>query len=87
VAIDLRAAKLGRLLNLTPEQIGDMALKNVIHLPFGFVGNNGTLFGVEPDGSGLVRTVPLRFWPMKPTSGPNISRASQCSIFVPALSI
>lgn len=32
---------------------GDLALKNVIHLPYGFKGNNGALFGVEPDGVGI----------------------------------
>lgn len=36
--------------NKTAEEIGAAVLKNVVHLPFGFVGNNGALFGVEPDG-------------------------------------
>jgi len=49
-AFSLDAVTTGQLQGLTPEQIGDLALKNVIHLPFGFVGSNGALFGVEPDG-------------------------------------
>jgi DNA-binding beta-propeller fold protein YncE len=49
-ALSLDAVAAGQLAGLTPEQIGAAALKNVIHLPFGFVGNNGALFGVEPDG-------------------------------------
>jgi DNA-binding beta-propeller fold protein YncE len=54
VAVDLNVVRrLGQRQNLTPEQIGDVALKNVVHLPFGFVGNNGALFGVEPDGVGI----------------------------------
>ncbi|HET6406817.1 MAG TPA: hypothetical protein VFG14_02965 [Chthoniobacteraceae bacterium] len=35
---------------LTPDQVGDRTLKNVVHLPFGIKGSNGALFGVEPDG-------------------------------------
>lgn len=54
VAIDLNAVRqLGYRHNLTPEQVGDVALKNVVHLPFGFIGSNGALFGVEPDGVGI----------------------------------
>ena len=50
-AVDLTAIALGQMLGLTPEAIGDLALKNVVHLPFGFIGSNGALFGVEPDGA------------------------------------
>lgn len=49
-ALSLDAVATGQMAGLSPEQIGDAALKNVIHLPFGFKGNNGALFGVEPDG-------------------------------------
>jgi DNA-binding beta-propeller fold protein YncE len=35
---------------LSSEGMGSLMLRSVIHLPFGFVGNNGALFGVEPDG-------------------------------------
>ncbi|MGI8604031.1 MAG: YncE family protein [Verrucomicrobiales bacterium] len=49
-AIDLTAVTEGQELGLSPGQIGDLALKNVIHLPYGFKGSDGKLFGVEPDG-------------------------------------
>jgi hypothetical protein len=52
-AIDLNVVRLGQRRGWTPEQIGNLALKNVVHLPFGFIGNNGALFGVEPDGVGI----------------------------------
>lgn len=52
-AIDLNVVRWGQRRGLTPEQIGDIALKNVVHLPYGFIGNNGALFGVEPDGVGI----------------------------------
>jgi hypothetical protein len=35
---------------LPPEDVGDLALIDVAHLPFGFVGEDGDLFGVRPDG-------------------------------------
>ncbi len=53
VAIDLDAVRRGQRGGLTPEQIGDRALQGVIHLPYGYVGSNGALFGVEPDGIGI----------------------------------
>jgi len=53
VAVDLDAVRWGQRRGWTPEQIGNAALKNVVHLPFGFIGNNGALFGVEPDGVGI----------------------------------
>ena len=53
VSLSLDDVTLGRQQGLTPEQIGDMALKTVLHLPFGFIGRNGALFGVEPDGVGI----------------------------------
>ncbi|MGI8601547.1 MAG: YncE family protein [Verrucomicrobiales bacterium] len=49
-AIDLTEVTEGQELGLSPEQIGALALKNVIHLPYGFKGSDGKLFGVEPDG-------------------------------------
>ena len=49
-AVDLTEVTDGQHLGLTPEQVGDLALKNVFHLPYGFKGSNGALFGVEPDG-------------------------------------
>lgn len=49
-AVDLTEVGRGIENGLTPEQIGDLALKNVVHLPFGYKGQNGALFGVEPDG-------------------------------------
>lgn len=52
-ALSLDAVTLGQQQGLTPEQVGDLALKKVLHLPFGFKGNNGALFGVEPDGVGI----------------------------------
>lgn len=52
-AVDLTVVAPGELLGLTPEQIGDLALKNVVHLPYGFVGSDGKLYGVEPDGVGI----------------------------------
>jgi DNA-binding beta-propeller fold protein YncE len=53
VSLSLDDVTLGRQQGLAPEQIGDIALKKVLHLPFGFVGRNGALFGVEPDGVGI----------------------------------
>lgn len=35
---------------LAPEAVGDRLLRSVVHLPYGYVGSNGGLFGVEPDG-------------------------------------
>jgi DNA-binding beta-propeller fold protein YncE len=52
-SLSLDAVTLGQQQGLTPEAIGDMALRKVLHLPFGFTGNNGALFGVEPDGVGI----------------------------------
>ena len=52
-ALSLDVVSLGQMQGLTPEQVGDAALENVVHLPFGFVGNNGELFGVEPDGAAI----------------------------------
>jgi len=49
-SLSLDAVTLGRQQGLTPEAIGDLALKKVLHLPFGFAGRTGGLFGVEPDG-------------------------------------
>ena len=55
-AIDMTAVTLGQEQGgLTPEQIGDAALKNVVHLPHGFRNNVNTgpgpkFRGVEPDG-------------------------------------
>jgi hypothetical protein len=55
-AIDLTAVTAGQEAGtLTPEEIGDSALKNVVHLPHGFRNNvtaaTGLKFrGVEPDG-------------------------------------
>jgi hypothetical protein len=53
VSVSLDNVTLGVQQGLTPEQVGDLALRKVLHLPFGFVGNNGALFGVEPDGVGI----------------------------------
>jgi hypothetical protein len=52
-ALDLNAVRWGQWRGWTPEQIGDTALKGVVHLPYGFIGSNGALFGVEPDGVGI----------------------------------
>jgi len=52
-SLSLDAVTLGQQQGLSPEAIGDIALRKVLHLPFGFVGNNGALFGVEPDGVGI----------------------------------
>ena len=52
-SLSLDAVTLGRQQGLTPEAIGDLALKKVLHLPFGFIGRTGTLLGVEPDGVGI----------------------------------
>lgn len=52
-AIDLNEVRRGQRRGMAPEAIGDRALKNVVHLPYGFVGSNGALFGVEPDGVGI----------------------------------
>ena len=55
-AIDMTAITLGQEQGgLTPEQIGDAALKSVVHLPHGFRNNVNTATGlkfrgVEPDG-------------------------------------
>jgi DNA-binding beta-propeller fold protein YncE len=50
-AIDMTAVVVGQEQgSLTPEQIGDMALKKVVHLPHGFKNSAGALRGVEPDG-------------------------------------
>lgn len=49
-AVDLTAVVTGLQQGLPPEAIGDLALKNVVHLPYGFVGSDGELYGVEPDG-------------------------------------
>ena len=49
-ALDLDAITHGLQQGMTPEALGNLALKNVIHLPYGFIGNNGRQFGVEPDG-------------------------------------
>ena len=55
-AIDMTAITLGQEQGaLTPEQIGDAALKSVVHLPHGFRNNVNTptglkFRGVEPDG-------------------------------------
>lgn len=35
---------------LSPADVGDLALANVVHLPFGFEGEDKDLFGVMPDG-------------------------------------
>jgi hypothetical protein len=51
--LSLDAVTLGQQQGLAPEVIGAQALKKVVHLPYGFVGNNGALFGVEPDGVGI----------------------------------
>jgi hypothetical protein len=53
LSLDAVTLALQQGLTLTPEEIGDLALKNVLHLPYGFIGNNGALFGVEPDGVGI----------------------------------
>lgn len=53
VALDLNAVRCDQNRGWTPEQIGDAALKGVVHLPYGFIGSNGALFGVEPDGVGI----------------------------------
>jgi hypothetical protein len=52
-SVSLDAVTLGQQQGMSPEAIGDIALRKVLHLPFGFVGNNGALFGVEPDGVGI----------------------------------
>jgi DNA-binding beta-propeller fold protein YncE len=52
-SLSLDVVALGQQQGLTPEQIGNLALKGVLHLPFGFIGRNGALFGVEPDGVGI----------------------------------
>jgi hypothetical protein len=49
-AVDLTEVLAGLQLGLSPEAIGDLALKNVVHLPYGYVGSDGELYGVEPDG-------------------------------------
>jgi DNA-binding beta-propeller fold protein YncE len=51
--LSLDSVTRGRQQGLAPEAIGALALKKVLHLPFGFKGNNGALFGVEPDGVGI----------------------------------
>lgn len=53
VSLSLDAVTLGQQEGMSPEAIGDIALRKVLHLPFGYVGNNGQLFGVEPDGVGI----------------------------------
>jgi DNA-binding beta-propeller fold protein YncE len=52
-SVSLDAVTLGQQQGMSPEAIGDIALRKVLHLPFGFKGNNGALFGVEPDGVGI----------------------------------
>lgn len=49
-ALDLRGLRHHCNAVETPEAIGDRVLQSVVHLPFGYVGSNGQLFGVEPDG-------------------------------------
>lgn len=49
-SLSLDAVTIAQGQGLTPEQIGDLALKKVLFLPFGFIGRNGARFGVEPDG-------------------------------------
>ena len=51
-SLSLDVVALGQQQGLSPQQIGNLALKGVLHLPFGFIGRNGALFGVEPDGVG-----------------------------------
>jgi len=52
-SVSLDAVTIGQQQGMSPEAIGDIALRKVLHLPFGYVGNNGALFGVEPDGVGI----------------------------------
>lgn len=48
--VDLNVALEQHDLGASPEEAGDMALVTVVHLPFGFIGEDGALYGVEPDG-------------------------------------
>lgn len=50
VALDLRGLRRHCNSVETPEAVGDTVLQSVVHLPYGYVGSNGQLFGVEPDG-------------------------------------
>jgi DNA-binding beta-propeller fold protein YncE len=50
-AVDMTVVTMSQELGtLTPEQIGDLALKNVVHLPHGFKNSAGAIRGVECDG-------------------------------------
>jgi hypothetical protein len=49
-AVSLSVVAEQHALGLSPEDVGDLALMNVVHLPFGFVGEDGDLFGVSSDG-------------------------------------
>ncbi len=46
-AVSLSVVQEQHALGLSPEDVGDLALMNVIHLPFGFMGEDGNLFGVK----------------------------------------